>query len=306
MAGLVLFFILMGLTGCSGEKEDQAESPSLPTRGELVIGIDESLKPFADAEIAMFSADYPDARITPLYLPEKQVVEKLLTNEIQTAILCRNLAPDETDLLTGNYAHSARSFKLADDKIVAVVNKDNPVNAISYQQLKDILSGNISDWTSLEGASFPDSQAAQPPSRQASLTVVITGASSIDRFFTSSDPLPRMSAYALETTTEVIDYVRDNPSAMGILGGSWFFQKGSGYSDVKVLTYSEDESTVDGHSEKPSREVYAVTHEPVTGLGSGFISFMASRKGQLILSKAGMTPYKSIERQIQLRNSFKE
>jgi phosphate transport system substrate-binding protein len=52
------------------------------------------------------------------------------------------------------------------------------------------------------------------------------------------------------------------------------------------------------------REVYAVTHEPFTGLGSGFITFMASQKGQLILLKAGMTPYKPVDREIEISGSY--
>lgn len=286
---LVLF---LGISGC-GEKE-QDTPVSLPTRGELVIGIDESLRPFAGAEIGMFSVYYPDAEVTPLYLAEKQVVEKLIANEIQTAVICRDLYPDEKDYITGTYDHSARTFKLADDAIVAVVNRANPVNTLSFGDLKGILSGNISYWRELS-ASIENTSP---------ILVILTGSSSIDRYFFSAAPLSPASTFALDTTTDVIDYVRENASAIGIVGGSWFYQKGGEISDVKILTYSADSGGNGNVAGKPSREVYAVTHEPNTGLGSGFISFMAGQKGQLILEKAGMTPYKPIERQVKLSGSF--
>jgi phosphate transport system substrate-binding protein len=290
---LVFSFLCTVVVGC-GDRE-QGEPASLPTRGDLVIGVDESLRPFAEAEIEMFSVYYPDARLTPEYLPEKQVIEKLLANEIQTAILCRNLYPDESDYIAGAHGHSARAFKLADDAIVAVVNKENPVNAISMEDMKGVLSGTISDWGQLT-ATVDD---------QTPILVIFTRSSSIDRYFTSDGSLfSPASIYALDTTTEVVDYVRKNASAVGILGGSWFYQKGSTNTDMKILSLSAV-ATENGTGEKrPSREVYAVTHEPNTGLGSGFISFMAGQKGQLILSKAGMTPYKPIERQIKVADSF--
>lgn len=291
---LIWIVVLLGMMGC-GDK-DKSVPTSLPTRGELLIGIDESLRPFADAEIDMFSVYYPDAEVTPLYLPEKQVVEKLLANEIQTAVICRDLYPEEFDYIAEIYSHSARTFKLADDAIVAVVNRMNPVDTISSGDVQGILSGSISEWGQLS-----DSIENNSP-----ILVILTRSSSIDRYFTSSGSLSPASTYALDTTTQVVDYVRKNASAIGIAGGSWFFQKGNENGDVKILTYSAGGTESGEVAKRPSREVYAVTHEPNTGLGSGFISFMAGQKGQLILSKAGMTPYKPISRNIKLLDSIPE
>lgn len=287
----VLIVLFMVTTGCSDK--DQDAKPSLPTMGELVIGIDESLRPVTDAEIAMFSVYYTEAHVTPLYLPEKQVIERLLSNEIQTGIICRDLSGEESDYIKARYSHVPTTFKLADDRIVAVVNNENPVKILFHDDIKGILSGEIYDW----GHVCPECNVESP------IVVVITGASSIDRYFTSSaDPLSPASTYALDTTTQVIDYVKNNVSAIGIVGGSWFYQKGDKYPDVKMLAFSEQ--GIEGQKAALKREVYAVTHEPFTGLGSGFISFMAGQKGQLIIEKAGMTPYKPIEREIKISPSF--
>lgn len=288
---LILFILLMLMTGC-GEM-DQDARPSLPTMGELTIGIDESLRPVTDAEIAMFSVYYKEAHITPLYLPEKEVIEGLLSNRIQTGIICRDLSKEESDYIIIRYSHSPTTFKLADDRIVAVVNNANPVTTLSCDDIKGILSGKIHDWRQL----FPANDFGLP------IVMVITDSSSIDRYFTSSsESLSPSSTYALDTTTEVMDYVKNNASAIGIVGGSWFYQKGEKYRDVKVLSFSEQ--APEGRKDLMQREVYAVTHEPFTGLGKGFISFMGGHKGQLIIEKAGMTPYKNVEREIKITPSF--
>lgn len=290
---LILIVLFMTVVACG--HEDQDKIPSLPTSGKLVIGIDESLKPFADAEIAVFSFLYPDSKITPLYLPEKEVVERLRANEIQTGIICRDLYKEESDFIKNNYGHSATTFKLAYDEIVAVVNNVNPVNTISYEEINAILSGIITDWSQLD----------RPFKTKSPIMIIIPGSSSIDRYLSSSHNLfSPESTFALETTTEVIDYVKNNVSAIGIVGGSWFYQKGNKYSDVKLLAYSEGSLKLENRKQSLSREVYAVTHEPFTGLGNGFISFIVSQKGQLIISKAGMTPHKPIEREIKIIGSF--
>jgi len=292
----ILSLLFLCMAGCSDKPENKTE-PSLPTRGKLVLGVDESLRPVVDSELKIFSYLYPDAEITPVYLPEKEIAEKLLANELQTGLICRNLYKDEMEFIKIKYQHNPQTFKLAEDEIVAAVNTSNPLNNISYNDLKDILSGKITDWRQL----YPALKDESP------IIVVITGSSSINRFFSSvSNSLSATSVYALDTTTDVIDYVRDNPSSVGIVGGSWFYKTGSSYPNVKLLSYAGDNGSTEDLNQYPVREVYAVTHEPFVGLGTGFISFVASQKGQMVLEKAGMTPYKPITREISIKRSIPE
>jgi phosphate transport system substrate-binding protein len=287
---------MMFIVGCGGEERDTSspeEKASLPTSGKVTIGVDESLRPVFDAEIKTFSVYYPNAAISPLYLPEKEVLGKLLANEIQTGFICRDFSAEEIDTINNNFTHSATSFKLAEDAIVSIVNKENPINKLSYDQLKKILSGEIVNWIQIDPAANDD----------APIVVIMTAASSVDRFLSGQNAL--MKSFAKDTTTDVIDYVKANPSALGLVGGSWFYQKGSKYSDVKLIRNEKtDSSEAMQTSPGMMREVYAVNHEPYAGLGTGFISFIAAEKGQLILSKAGMTPYKPIVREIKLKDSF--
>lgn len=290
---IILVAGFLAIIGC--DDKDQNKKPSIPTAGRLVIGVDESLRPVVDAEIRTFSIYYPNTDIVPLYLPEKQVVEKLLTNEIQTGVICRDLYDDEIESIKANYNHSPTTFKLGEDEIVLVVNNSNPVNDLSYDELKKILSGEITGWEQIDPV-FKD---------KTPIAAVMTRSSSMDRyFFPMNDSPSPIRSYALDSTNEVIDYVKENVSALGILGGSWFYQEGKKYSDVKLLGYIKDSPKTDNQKQGLFREVFAVTHEPFNGLGSGFISFMANEKGQLIISKAGMTPYKPIKREIQITGSY--
>lgn len=291
----LLFLIVLFIIISACDNKDQNKAPSLTTKGELTIGVDESLRPFIEAEIEMFSVYYPESSITPLYLSEKNVIEKLINNEIQTGIICRNLMKEEVDVIESNFGHKVNSYNLGFEKIVAVVNKSNPLKSISSSDLTGIISGNFSSWNELE-RSFHNEEP---------IIAVIPAASNIDRYFFSNGNLfPPDSLHALDTTTEVLDYVKGNNSAIGIVGGSWLYASEAKTSDIRILNYSEDSLRPGNEFKDLFFEVYAVTHEPFTGLGNGFISFIMGQKGQLILSKAGMIPYKPIEREVNISDSF--
>jgi phosphate transport system substrate-binding protein len=290
---IFILFLLIAFTGCSDR--DQTPNRSFPTMGNLVIGIDESLRPVTDAELEVFPFYYPNAHIEPLYLSEKEVVEKLLTNEIQTAIICRNLYDEEVEALKDTFSHTTQSFKLAEDEIVAIVKSINPITEMPYDNIKKILSGEITDWRQMHTAF----------NEELPVVVVMTASSSLNRYFyTLNGSSSTIKSYALASTDEVIEYVKNNSAAIGILGGSWFYQKGNKYPEVKVLPLKKQNPEADSAQESLYREVYGITHEPFTGLGTGFISFFASQKGQLILEKAGMTPYKPLTRIIELIDYF--
>ena len=266
------------------------EGQSSPTTGTLIIGVDESLQPFAEAEIKSFKNLYPQSDIKALYLPEKDVIDGLLANEIQTGIICRELEFSEMRVIQDSFALFPSMVKLATDAIVMAVDESNKTTSISNIELMKILSGKITNWNQL-GHGLKENKP---------IVVVTTKASSVNRYASYlNDTIGKINSFALDSTTQVIDYIRRNPYSIGILGGSWFFQKGDKYSDIKIVPNMDNE-TNDNDVSTLNRDVFAVTQEPFNGLAYGFIAFMGSQKGQLIISKAGMNPYRAIYREIEL------
>ena len=286
---ILLILIPLAVLSCKRSNINREEQ-SIPTAGSLIIAVDESLQPFAEAEIKSFKNLYPQSDIKAVFLPEKEIIEKLTTNKIQTGIICRELNFDEIKLIQDTFALYPSMVKLATDAIVMTVNESNKTTSISNNELIKILSGKISTWDQLKNGL----------KEKRPIIVVTTKASSINRYASYlNDTIGLINSFALDSTVQVIDYVRKNPYSLGILGGSWFYQKGDKYHDIKIVPYlnnienDKDESTL-------NREVFAVTQEPYNGLAYGFIAFMVSQKGQLIISKAGMTPYREIYREVEL------
>ncbi len=287
---LSLVFIL-----CGCGDNDQKSELSRPTGGELVIGVDESLMPAVNAAIAVFTNIYPEASITPLYLTEKAVTEKLLNNEIQTAVLFRSLTEKERQHIENSFGHRVTSCALGYDRIVAVTGRINPVKTLSDRDIKDILTGKIQHWKQLD-AEFED---------RLPLQIIIPGSSDIDRIlYKAVSHVSPSSTYAAGRTGDVINYISNNPFSIGMINESMIRGKNNLFSDIKIITRISKELDEGSTDEYLSLKINAVTHEPFTGPGTGFISFLANRKGQLILSKAGVIPVKPIERDVKISESF--
>ena len=290
---LIYLCLLLLICGCGDN--DQNSKPSKPTGGELVLGVDETLMPAVEATINVFTATYPEAYIKPLYLPEKAVTEKLLENKIQTAILFRSLTEKEKEYIQETFGHRVTSCRLGFDNIVAITGKRNPVSTVSCKDIKSILTGRVQYWKQLDKAfewNLP-------------IRIIIPGSSDIDRLIYNTVPqVSPASTYVLDRTSDVIDYVLNNPFTIGLVNESRTRNKDNLLSDIKIIT-SINKNLDDSNTEDYLfLEINALTHESFTGLGSGFISFLAGRKGQLIFSKAGITPVKPIERDIHISDSF--
>ena len=290
---LIFLCLLLFICGCGNS--DQSSPPSKPTGGELVIGVDEALMPAIDAAVTVFTAVYPEASITPLYLSEKAATEKLLTNKIQTAVLFRSLTEKEKEYILESLGHRVTSCRLGFDSIVAVTGKINPVSAVLCKDIKSILTGKVLYWKQLDNA-FEDNSP---------VSIIIPGSSDIDRLIYNTVPqVSPASTYELDRTGDVIGYVLNNPITIGLVNKSRVINKDNLLPDIKIIARINKNLDDSSTEDYLLLEINAIIHEPFTGLGSGFISFLAGRKGQLILSKAGITPVKPIERDINISGSF--
>jgi phosphate transport system substrate-binding protein len=267
------------------------ENNSTPTSGKLIIGVDETLKPMAEAEIKAFTSIYRNSQITPYYSQEKEIIEQLISNEIQTALICRELNYAELDSIHKHFMQYPKMFKIGTDGMLFIVNSNNPVKTISITDIGKILGGSLSKWKEIS-PEWKDVSEIIP---------VTTPHSSISRYLSYlNDTLSPLAAYQINTTTDVLTYVQNNRNALGIIGGSWLLQRGGELEGVKLVAHTLPDTTRTIPELAFYREVFVVTQEPFYGLGNGFIAFLASDRGQLVLLKEGMLPYKTINREFEL------
>jgi phosphate transport system substrate-binding protein len=266
-----------------------------PTRGKIRISVDESFQLLYDTQIYTFQSLYVNAKITPWYKPEADVVNDLINDSVRTIVITRDLTQKEKDYL---YAQKfiARTTKIAYDALALIVNPENTDTLMLESQFSDILKGKISNWKQID-----------PKSSGNIINVVFDNNKSGNvRYFRDKFSLPGKfpaNCFAVSSNEEVINYVKNNRSALGIISVNWISDTQDSVSErfLKSVRVMEVGTNI-GNYCKPyqgyiaegsyplCRNVFMICRENFSGLGSGFISFVAGDQGQRIVLKSGLVP----------------
>ena len=270
------------------------------TSGNVTLASDETLQPFTDAEKDTFMGLYRYSNIRMKYQSEADCFSDLIKDSAKVILATRKLNVQEEA-----YFKSRNLFpittKIAIDALALVVNKDNPDSLMQMRQLIAILSGKTSTWKQFN-----------PKSPLGDITFIFdnNGSSNV-RYLRDSvmkgKPLPDY-CFAAKSNPDVISYVESHKNAIGVIGVAWIsdFKDPAAnqfLSRIKVLDIATSDNPVypDDYY-KPYqayialkqyplvREVYMINREGRTGLGTGFVSFVASDQGQRIVRMSGLLP----------------
>ncbi len=269
-----------------------------PTRGTITISVDESFKLLYDTELYTFHSQYPDANITINYKPEVEVLADLMNDSVRTVVLTRDLTKEEKALLF-KQKFIARTTKVAHDGLALIVNRNNPDTLLLVEELEAVFRGKISNWNQIS-----------PKSPSIPINVVFDNNKSgnvryIREKFSLTGNFPA-NCFAVKSNEEVIKYVENNKSALGIISVNWVSDRSDSVSNrflknlkvVEVGTARETKNSyckpyqgyIAENSYPLCRDVYMISREPYAGLGTGFVSFVAGDQGQRIILKSGLVP----------------
>jgi phosphate transport system substrate-binding protein len=291
----ILSFLLI-LPSC---KSHQAKNDETPTRGNIKISVDESFSLLIDSEIYTFQALYQNAHVTPQYKPDVDVINDLLNDSVRTVVTTSTLSQTELDYLKTLKIYP-RTVTIAKDALAFIVNKKNTDTILKSTSIKELFTGEISNWSQIN-----------PKSNLGDIKVVFDNKKSgnvnyfKDKFKLDSSMMKNISA--AQTNEEVISYVEKNPNAIGILSVNWISDRRDSITQTflsrfNVVAISPEFDPDGGYYYKPYqayiadksypyiRDVYMVSRETFTGLGSGFMQFVAGEKGQRIILKAKLVP----------------
>ena len=169
---------------------------------------------------------------------------------------------------------------VAMDGIAVIVHPSNKVAGLSKQQLKDIYTGKISDWSALGG----ESQKIVVISRDsASGTFESFGEMALDKAKVRSDALMQASNQAIAST------VAKTPGAIGYVGLGYLS------SQVKALTLDgvmPSNATVLSNKYKLGRPLFMYTNGSPQGVVKDFLDFVLSEEGQKLVEEAGFVGLK--------------
>lgn len=299
------------VAGC-GKYSDKSKGVT-STSGTTILACDASFENIMEQEIGVFEYIYPDVSVLPYYISEKAAVDSLMGLRVPSAVLARDLTIEERRYLEAN-KKKPKSKRIAVDAIALIVNPSNTLNILSIKEIREILSGEITEWNQIE------------PSKLGKISVVFDheGSSTVQYM---KDSLLNggkfgSNVFAQNTNPEVFEAVKNNKNAIGVIGVSWIsadmrnaetssaesMAKSLEVQDtvastfdtaVKVLKVRRDDS-IEAYQPYQAyiydgryplfRSIYMVT----TGVGGtpshGFFSFVTGFQGQKIIMKTGILP----------------
>lgn len=283
-----------------------------PTSGIVAVAGDETLEPLLDSQSDTFTGLYRYAELKTQSLSEADCFKALIDDSVKVIMVTRKLTPDEEAYFEKRKLYPVTT-KVAIDALAIIVNKDNPDSLLRFDQVKDILLGKLSKWSQIKA----DSKLGDIRfvfDRNGSSTVRLLS----DTLLNGSATFPDY-CFAVKSNPQVIDYVEQNKNAIGVIGVNWISDK----DDPKMLSFN-NRIRVTWLTNKPNpvypddyygpfqaylytgeyplrREVYMINREGRNGLGTGFVSFVASEQGQRIVRLAGLLPSSPYTRDIRLK-----
>ncbi|WP_235917484.1 PstS family phosphate ABC transporter substrate-binding protein [Hymenobacter busanensis] len=287
--------------GCGNNNGGQAQFTDTPTSGTVPIAVDATFEPILKSHVDTFQKLYTSAHVTASYKPEQEVMRDLLDDSVRLVVVGRPLLPDEKTVFD-QLKIVPRVTHVATDGVAIIVHPSNPDSLLTMAQLRDIFTGAKTKWSQLGG------KKSQP----GDINVVFDQNRSSTAHYVQ-DSVARgaaliKQAFASESNPKLIEYVASHPNAIGVIGVNWI----SDQDDAQVQSFLRQVRVVGvSRSATPTkpedyvqpfqaylatktyplqRKVYIISREARAGLGTGFASFVAGNKGQLIFLKSGLMP----------------
>lgn len=231
--------------------------------------------PIAEQAAELFSED-TGTGVLVSGLGSSAGIEAVSTGTAEIATSSRGLNAEEQDL-------GLTTFVVAHDGIAVIVNTENPVQNLSVEQLRDIYSGQITNWSEVGGEDLPIQLVNRDEAsgtREAFKTIVMDGA-----------PFDRRAA-VLSGTGQVRDVVSRSRGAIGYISMG-FVKSAYAKTAVRALSINHvepSEKTISSGGYPISRDLYFFTKGEPTGPAKDYIDFVLSQNMDKQIREAGFIP----------------
>jgi phosphate transport system substrate-binding protein len=304
----ILFSLIVLLVFSSCGASDSLTQEST-TRGSIKIGADDSYHRLIATEIATFESLYKYAKVELTEGPEGEVVDLLMKDSLRAIVISRELTADEKSYLEANRI-LPKTTKICSDGLAIIVNKESPDSNFSFNELKDLLSGNETFWKTPDGSSTDTEVRIVFDHPKSGNARYVREQFMIDTF-------PKICS-AVNSNEEVVAYVESHKNSIGIIGSNWISDpddsvSGDFMSRVRLAGVSSKndpngalgfhqpyQGYLADNSYPFKRDVYIINREIGTRLATGFASFVAGDKGQRIILKAGLVPAYGVVRLVNV------
>ncbi len=238
-----------------------------------------------------FQADFTGQKLEDVEIKHSkthQAYEALVKKDVDCILV---VEPSSDELKMANEADVTYDVtKIVNEGFVFFLNRKNPVDSLTVEQIQDIYSGKIKNWKEVGGNDEPI-VAYQRPRNSGSQT----GMESIVMKDISLMEAPAENiSLGME---DIIDAVSNYENSSGAIGYSYYYYANTMYlsDDVKMLKVNDVEpnnTTIKDGSYPFLTAYYAVSLKGLNPVADSLKEKMLSTRGQQVVEKAGYVPVK--------------
>jgi len=296
--GLIwLLLVLLGIgwwwTGCASQQPAQTEGETPAATYTIENKGSDTLVNLALAWAEEYMRLHPEIRISVTGGGSGTGIAAMINGTVDIANASRKMKPEEIAAAEANGIHPVE-FTVALDAIAVVVHPSNPVDRLTLQQISDIYTGKITNWSQVGGEDRP----IVLLSRESNSGTYVYFLEHVVRLGDKESNLLFSPDMLLMPSSEGISAeVRQNPNAIGY--------DGLGYvtPDQKVVAVARDAGgpyvfpsveTVNDGSYPISRPLYMYTAGEPTGAIKEYIEWILT-DGQVLVLELGFVPLASAD-----------
>ena len=257
--------------------------------GSMQIKGSDTMVNLAQAWAEEFMRLHPESSIAVTGGGSGTGIAALINRTCDVAISSRKITAKETDMMKKK-GISPQEHVLALDGIAVVVHPSNPLGKLSIDQLRDIFTGKISDWSQVGG-------------KPGQIVLLSREVNSGTHVFFKEHVLTREgdkghaefapSALLLSSSQAIADEVAQNSNAIGYYGMGYISAKQKTIAVGKTAAgpYLKPEAkSVRSGTYPISRPLFIYSLANATKIVSGFLRFAASPEGQKIVAQIDFVP----------------
>lgn len=302
---LSISLLLLLLSACT----PRVEVDHRMHEGNIDFCCDESYANVLAQQVFVFTRTNPGAFIDMTRCTEREALTALLEDSVRLITLTRKLSNAEKNRILDNQLNYNETH-IAVDAVAFVVNKNNPDSVLTTDDIRRILTGEVTQWNEL----FPDS-------RLGKIQVIFDNRNSSTVHYAIDSICAPEALYngvsAVENSLQVVDEVSKRRNAIGVIGAGWINALDSAEVRVRdLISPVRVKKTPDAPAFGPFqayiasadypyfRSIYMINTESNNGLCTGFTIFVAGQRGQKIFEKSNISPARIEERVINLKDEF--
>ena len=266
---LLLLAVALVTVGCGSEAvlvPTPTSQVSTAVVEDLQVVASDSLTPAIQAAASAYQRDHPEVQITVLPRAGPLASRALAQGDADVAVVT---------WLAGDLPEDAWIQPISRDGLAVVVNSQNGLPGATMTQLQELFQGRLEDWATWGGLPGPPRLVSRETA---------SGAYAFFQAWVMRDARVTLNALLAPSTQAVLDFVADEPLAVGYASTAWLDGR---VRAVAVNGVPPSKEAIAAGLYPMTRTHFVVTLSEPDGAARGFVQWLLADPGQSVLEAHG-------------------